>query len=143
MHAKQQRYGITMIASMLAAGSAVLAFAEPDALPEGTTPAAVMKQDTAPGSGTGLKARKAADIEANKSYWIPAAEIFAFDLTLNVFNRTFVDDAYKSTAASIRKNLQSSWNTDSDPFTTNQLGHPYQGSVYHTLARSAGLNYWE
>ena len=25
----------------------------------------------------------------------------------------------------------------------NQLGHPYQGSMYHGFARSAGLNYWE
>ena len=28
---------------------------------------------------------------------------------------------------------------DSDPFTINQLGHPYQGSMYHGFARSAGL----
>src|SRR5581483_10903523 len=27
--------------------------------------------------------------------------------------------------------------------TVNQLGHPYQGSMYHTFARSAGLGYWE
>ena len=32
---------------------------------------------------------------------------------------------------------------DNDPFRTNQLGHPYQGSLYHGFARSAGLNYWE
>ena len=25
----------------------------------------------------------------------------------------------------------------------NQLGHPYQGSMYHGFARSAGLSYWE
>ena len=27
--------------------------------------------------------------------------------------------------------------------TVNQLGHPYQGSMYHGFARSAGFNYWE
>jgi hypothetical protein len=45
--------------------------------------------------------------------------------------------------ASIRRNLRSGWVVDDDPFTTNQLGHPYQGSIYHGFARSAGLNYWE
>ena len=32
---------------------------------------------------------------------------------------------------------------DSDPFNINQFGHPYQGSMYHGFARSAGFNYWE
>lgn len=88
-------------------------------------------------------ARLKAEIDESKSYWIPAAEIIGFDLLLNGINRTFLDDSYKSNAASIRRNLTSSWNVDNDPFTTNQLGHPYQGSMYHGFARSAGLNYWE
>src|SRR5690606_10301396 len=25
----------------------------------------------------------------------------------------------------------------------NQIGHPYQGSIYHGFARSAGLDYWQ
>src|SRR6185369_1322558 len=40
-------------------------------------------------------------------------------------------------------NLNSFWVIDQDPFSTNQLLHPYAGSVYHGFARSAGLNYWE
>jgi hypothetical protein len=83
-----------------------------------------------------------ADIEERKSYWIPAAEIFGFDALVNVINRQTSDD-YDSTTSSIRDNLRSSWRTDNDPFATNQLGHPYQGSMYHGFARSAGLNYWE
>jgi hypothetical protein len=83
------------------------------------------------------------DIEAHKSYLIPAAEIVGFDFLLNEFNRHFVGDEYKSDLSSIRHNLRGSWRTDTDPFTTNQLGHPYQGSMYHGFARSAGLNYWE
>ena len=35
------------------------------------------------------------------------------------------------------------WVVDQDPFAINQLGHPYQGSMFHGFARSAGLNYWE
>ena len=47
------------------------------------------------------------------------------------------------TTATIRRNLHSSWGTDRDPFNVNQLGHPYQGAMYHGFARSAGLGYWE
>ena len=32
---------------------------------------------------------------------------------------------------------------DRDPFSINQLGHPYQGNIYYGFARSAGLNYWQ
>jgi hypothetical protein len=81
-------------------------------------------------------------IDARKSYAIPAAEIFGFDFLLNQINRRTSDD-YKSNLSTIRHNLHSSWVVDSDPFKTNQLGHPYQGSMYHAFARSAGLSYWE
>ena len=31
---------------------------------------------------------------------------------------------------------------DDDPFEINQFGHPYQGAMYHGIARSNGLGYW-
>jgi hypothetical protein len=79
-----------------------------------------------------------------KSYLIPALEIVGFDVLLNQFNRHFsgISD-YDSNLSTIMHNLHSSWNVDHDSFRINQLGHPYQGSMYHTFARSAGLNYWE
>lgn len=86
----------------------------------------------------------ASDRQANKSYLIPAAEIVGFDFLLNQFNRHFSGSSdYDSNLSTIRHNLSSSWNVDKDPFKINQLGHPYQGSMYHGFARSAGLNYWE
>lgn len=87
--------------------------------------------------------RAQADIQARKSYWIPAADILGFQLLLNVFNRHVYGAEYDSDAASIKRNLQGSWRVDKDPFTINQLGHPYQGSLYHGFTRSAGLNYWQ
>ena len=84
------------------------------------------------------------EIEARKSYVIPALEILGFELLLNGVNRNSGNGAdYKSNLSTIRHNLHSSWVTDTDPFKTNQLGHPYQGSMYHGFARSAGLSYWE
>lgn len=89
----------------------------------------------------------AAEIEARKAYDVPAYEIVGFDVLVNRYNRYFGSRGsrrdYAVSASSIRQNLRSSWNTDRDPFRTNQLGHPYQGSMYHGFARSAGLGYWE
>jgi hypothetical protein len=78
-----------------------------------------------------------------KNYLLPAVEILGFSFLLNQYNRHFSDDDYKSNISTIRHNLHSSWVVDSDPFRTNQLGHPYLGSMYHGFARSAGLDYWE
>jgi len=62
---------------------------------------------------------------------------------LNLSNRTFIGSPYHSNLSSIRHNLHHNWVVDNDPFSTNQFGHPYQGSIYHGFARSAGLNFWE
>jgi hypothetical protein len=95
------------------------------------------KEAVAPGAGAGLP-DSAALIEARKSYVIPALEIVGFDFLLNRFNRRYSQD-YDSSLSSIRRNLRGPWVVDDDPYQTNQLGHPYQGSMYHGFARSAGL----
>jgi hypothetical protein len=80
-----------------------------------------------------------------RDYRIPAFEIVGFEALLNVFNRRFENRSgdYSSNLSSIRRNLNSKWVEDNDPYKVNQVGHPYQGSMYHGFARSAGLSYWE
>ena len=79
-----------------------------------------------------------------KNYFIPLLDIVAFDTLLNRFNYRFIDRAtYDVSLSSIRRNANSPWVLDNDPFSINQFLHPYQGSLYHGFARSAGLNYWE
>ena len=39
---------------------------------------------------------------------------------------------------SIGRNLRATWVVDNDPYDINQLGHPYQGSMYHGFARASG-----
>ncbi len=79
-----------------------------------------------------------------KSYWVPAADILVEELLLNQFDRNFIDrKVYGSTFSSIGKNLRGRWEVDNDPFNINQFAHPYQGSIYHGFARSAGLSFWE
>ncbi|HET9339395.1 MAG TPA: DUF3943 domain-containing protein [Casimicrobiaceae bacterium] len=77
------------------------------------------------------------------SYAIPAGEVVLFDALLNLVNRHTIGNEYESTYDSIVRNLHSSWTVDQDPFSTNQLGHPYQGSMHYGFARSAGLSFWE
>ena len=82
--------------------------------------------------------------EPNKGYALPALEIIGFDFLLSRYNRRFSGlRDYDVSLASIRRNLRGPWVVDNDPFKINQFLHPYQGSMYHGFARSAGLDYWE
>ena len=90
------------------------------------------------------------DTGAGKSYLIPALEIPAFILALNGYNRLASPNdeqdgkkVYSVTLSTIKDNLTQGWGFDQDDFKTNQLLHPYQGSVYYGLARTAGLSHWE
>lgn len=79
-----------------------------------------------------------------KSYLVPALEIVGEEFLLNQYDRHFIDaNVYGSSWNSFQENVTGKWVYDSDPFAINQFLHPYQGSLYHGMARSAGLNYWE
>ena len=83
---------------------------------------------------------------AGRSYVIPAAEVVGFLFLLNQYDRHFTDphEVYRTGTHSAWKNLtDSKWVIDQDPFATNQFLHPVQGSIFHGLARSTGLNFWE
>jgi hypothetical protein len=89
-------------------------------------------------------ARPLSDTEPRKDYVVPAVEILAFEAGLNAVARSIYDDgAFSVTPATIRRNLRGPWVIDDDSFEVNQFLHPYQGAMYHTIARSAGLNYWQ
>jgi hypothetical protein len=70
-------------------------------------------------------------------------EIVAMDAGVNRVGSLLLDPAtFRVTPESIRSNLRGPWVVDDDPFQINQLGHPYQGAMYHGIARSNGLSYW-
>ena len=65
------------------------------------------------------------------------------DAAVNLGGRLLIDPAtFEVTPASIRRNLRGPWVVDDDPFEINQFVHPYQGAMYHGIARSNGLSYW-
>lgn len=89
---------------------------------------------------------------ADKSYVTPLLEIPVFLLLLNGADRLLYPDArepngqktYDTTPSTTWDHIaHGHWVYDRDPFGVNQFEHPYQGSVFHGFARSAGLNYWE
>jgi hypothetical protein len=72
----------------------------------------------------------------------PIGEIVLMDGLLNLGGRRLYPDAYDVTPASIWRNLRGPWVVDNDEIPINQIGHPYQGAMYHAIARSTGHNYW-
>ncbi|HSN40173.1 MAG TPA: DUF3943 domain-containing protein [Burkholderiales bacterium] len=95
-------------------------------------------------TATEPKPSRDAGAGAGKSYLRPAAEILGFQFLLNRFDRYYFGGTdYDVTLSTVRHNLDHSWVTDRDSFRINQLGHPYQGSIYYGFARSSGLTYWE
>lgn len=100
------------------------------------------RQSTLPGLGSDTDFRPSAPV---KDYTLPALEIIGFDALLNWIDNHVIKDTkdYDISLSSWRRNIRSSWVIDSDPFSTNQFAHPYQGAMYHGFARSAGMNYWE
>jgi len=81
----------------------------------------------------------------HKNYWLPALEIPAFIALWNRIARvSFEGHDYDSTWATGWDHVtHGPWVIDHDAFNINQLGHPYQGTVYYGIARSCNLNFWE
>ncbi len=89
---------------------------------------------------------------SGKSYLIPAFEVPVYNLIQNAIARlayhhettTRGEKVYQTDLSTFWDNLaHGTWVIDNDDFKTNQIRHPYQGSIYQGLARSAGLSFWE
>ena len=86
------------------------------------------------------------EMRAGRSYVIPGVEILGYLFLLNQYDRHFTDpeDLYRVTGSTFRQHVKDGkWVIDDDQFSVNQFLHPYSGTVYFGLARSAGLNFWE
>lgn len=128
-------------------GAAPLSLAAGYGLPDGSG-----NMDTAADHTPDASARRHSwETGAGKSYLVPALEIPAFILALNGFDRLAfsgeTEDGKKvfdTTPSTFWDHMvHGPWVFDKDAFDINQLGHPYQGSIYYGLARSTGLSYWE
>jgi hypothetical protein len=83
-------------------------------------------------------------IGEGKSFAVPAYEIAGYEFLLNRFDHYAIDhQTYESPISDFRDNVHHKWVVDNDKFATNQFLHPYQGTIYQGMARSAGLSFWE
>lgn len=122
---------------------------------ESGTPVMARPAESSANVSPGLMANSSVTVPkgagGGKSYIIPALEIPAFILLLNACGRIISPDdeengkkVYDTSFSGFTDHVaEGPWGFDLDDFSTNQFMHPYQGAVYHNLARSAGLNYWE
>jgi hypothetical protein len=81
-----------------------------------------------------------------KNYLNPALEIPTFIFVLNQADRLNLseEDTFDTTFGSGWNHVtHGHWVVDQDDFVVNQIGHPYQGTIYYATARSSGLNFWE
>ncbi len=155
---------IRAVAVLLAVALSLVSHAGGSLFASGATAAEEARQERPQGPGGSQQApawfrakpdldkpRLSWDPPAGKSYAVPAAEIAGFVLALNGFSRLVYPNEmqqgrkiYDTTPSTFWNNLtHGDWGLDADAFRTNQLLHPYQGTIYHGFARSAGLSYWE
>ena len=80
--------------------------------------------------------------ELEKHFVLPWFEIFLQQAGANLGGRILQKDYAQTSPKTAWTNLKRSWVVDSDAFLTNQLGHPYQGALYFTAARSSNLGFW-
>ena len=86
------------------------------------------------------------ETRAGRSYVIPAFEVLGYLFLLNQYDRHFTnpEGLYRTNGNTFRQHVtDGKWVIDDDQFSVNQFLHPYSGSIYFGLARSAGLNFWE
>lgn len=111
-----------------------------------TSPAPPQPTPIGPPDPEASKQSPSWEMRPGRSYIIPAVEILAYGFLLNQYDRHYTEpkDEYRTTGNTIHTHLtDSKWVLDNDQFSVNQFLHPYGGTVYFGLARSAGLNFWE
>lgn len=74
-----------------------------------------------------------------------AAELFLAELIPICFDRYIADKDYaRISFQTVGNNLSpASWTWDDDGFQTNQIGHPYHGSLFFNAFRSNGYSFWQ
>lgn len=85
-------------------------------------------------------------LPGRKNYVIPALETLIFNFGLYSLNNYIGRLEFSRVRWSdIAEHIdgRNGWVFDQDGFVVNQAGHPFQGALVHTAARSSGLSFWE
>jgi hypothetical protein len=92
-----------------------------------------------------LQSQEKVEDEGRKVYFFPALGInIGSNLALNLGGRYITRVGYaKISFDTVKENVLGPWEWDGSSHVTNQLGHPYQGSIYHAAARANGFTFYE
>ena len=129
-------------ALLLLAAPAALAVAEAPAPPAAVPPSTPSTVGEAPRATTAQDPEPAAP---PSSLMLGVLEgPLGVSLVLNLGGRIFKseEDTFDVTFKTWFDNLEAEWEYDPNKFQTNQLAHPYQGSLYFTTGRSLGLGFY-
>jgi hypothetical protein len=114
--------------------------ASPEPVPAHFEPVPPSALPTAP------RATLPADAPLRRSYLVPAIEVAGLNLGLFAFHNLVSREPFALISwETMRGHLDGSdgWTFDVDKFVTNQLAHPYHGSVAFAAARSSGVPFWQ
>jgi len=101
---------------------------------------------TQPFNPDSLSLRKKASLyHPQKRFGRAVFELGVAELVPWLFDRYAMkaDYAYISYGTMVRNLKPSTWAWDNDPFPTNQIGHPFHGSIFFNSFRSNGYNFWQ
>jgi len=98
-----------------------------------------------PGSfSIGLDLNTITSPQNNKNYLKPIWSITKLNLLLWTIDRYVLKSKWAHISfQTITDNLKTGFVWDYDPFGTNQFMHPYHGAIYHSIARSQGMSFFE
>ncbi|HET9596776.1 MAG TPA: DUF3943 domain-containing protein [Anaeromyxobacteraceae bacterium] len=83
------------------------------------------------------------DVPADKNTPLAVGEIVGINIGMWFFSYWLGHPFSKISFDTIAQNFNKGWIIDTDPFWVNQLGHPYEGSLFFNAARSTGHNFYE
>ncbi len=83
------------------------------------------------------------DIPLKQSYFVPAAEVVLGNLTLSLISYVAgADWGVRDSDGWLSRIFTTPWELDDDAYTTNQIAHPFFGTLSFNAARSTGNNFW-
>ncbi len=78
-----------------------------------------------------------------QQYLLPIPAILGVNFICWEYSKAFTNESWVNISwKTVKENISHGYVFDVDEFSTNQFGHPYQGGVYYSCARSAGLGFW-
>ncbi|QDG53046.1 DUF3943 domain-containing protein [Persicimonas caeni] len=86
---------------------------------------------------------ESADEPRGWDYLIPVGSMLGANVAFWATARYLLEEDYAFIGLdSVASNFEEGFEWDADAFPTNQIGHPYQGGLYHTGARAVGFGFW-